>query len=75
VRLRAPESCPLAGKVKTRGDEIKVGRWEQARGIEQNSKTIAQLEQVTQRAAASAEAEKEAQRGRAATQTAMWRGL
>jgi methyl-accepting chemotaxis protein len=42
-------------KVKTLVDEVNLGSQEQARGIEQISKAIAQMDQVTQSAAASAE--------------------
>ena len=41
--------------MKTLVDEISIGSQEQARGIEQIAKTIAQMEQVTQKTAASAE--------------------
>jgi len=44
-----------ATKVKTLIDEVNLGSQEQARGIEQISKAIAQMEHVTQRNAASAE--------------------
>ena len=44
-----------AGKVKILVDEINVGSQEQARGIEQIGSAITQMEQVTQRTAASAE--------------------
>ena len=44
-----------AGKIKVLVDEISVGSQEQARGIEQIGSAIAQMDQVTQRAAASAE--------------------
>jgi methyl-accepting chemotaxis protein/methyl-accepting chemotaxis protein-1 (serine sensor receptor) len=44
-----------AGKVKTLVDEVNAGSQEQARGIEQISTTITQMEQVTQKTAASAE--------------------
>jgi methyl-accepting chemotaxis protein len=44
-----------AGKIKVLVDEISVGSQEQARGIEQISSAITQMDQVTQRAAASAE--------------------
>src|SRR5581483_230226 len=43
------------GKVKTLVDEVNLGGEEQARGIEQISKAIAQMQQVTQAAAASSE--------------------
>jgi methyl-accepting chemotaxis protein len=43
------------GKVKTLVDEVSLGSQEQARGIDQISKAIVQMEQVTQGAAASAE--------------------
>jgi methyl-accepting chemotaxis protein len=43
------------GKVKTLVDEVNLGSQEQARGIDQISKAIVQMEQVTQGAAASAE--------------------
>jgi methyl-accepting chemotaxis protein/methyl-accepting chemotaxis protein-1 (serine sensor receptor) len=42
-------------KVKTLVDEVNLGSQEQARGIEQISKAIAQMDQVTQGTAASAE--------------------
>lgn len=42
-------------KVKTLVDEVNLGSQEQARGIEQISKAIAQMDQVTQNTAASAE--------------------
>jgi methyl-accepting chemotaxis protein len=42
-------------KVKTLVDEVNLGSQEQARGIEQISKAIAQMDQVTQATAASAE--------------------
>ncbi len=38
-----------AGKVKTLVDEVNLGSQEQARGIEQIGKAIAQMEQVTQK--------------------------
>jgi methyl-accepting chemotaxis protein/methyl-accepting chemotaxis protein-1 (serine sensor receptor) len=44
-----------AGKIKVLVDEISVGSQEQARGIEQIGSAITQMDQVTQRAAASAE--------------------
>ncbi len=44
-----------SGKVKTLIDEVSLGSQEQARGLEQVSKAIAQMEQVTQKNAASAE--------------------
>ena len=44
-----------AGKVKTLIDEVSLGSQEQARGLEQVSKAITQMEQVTQKNAASAE--------------------
>jgi methyl-accepting chemotaxis protein len=44
-----------SGKVKTLADEVNLGSQEQARGIEQVAKAITQMEQVTQRTAASAE--------------------
>jgi methyl-accepting chemotaxis protein len=44
-----------AAKVKTLVDEVNLGSQEQARGIEQISKSIAQMDQVTQANAASAE--------------------
>ena len=43
------------GKVKTLVDEVNLGSQEQAKGIEQISKAIAQMDQVTQSTAASAE--------------------
>jgi methyl-accepting chemotaxis protein len=42
-------------RVKTLVDEVNLGGHEQARGIEQISKAIIQMEQVTQKAAANAE--------------------
>lgn len=42
-------------KVKTLVDEVNLGSQEQARGIQQISKAIAQMDQVTQNTAASAE--------------------
>ena len=42
-------------KVKTLVDEVSLGSEEQTRGIEQVAKAIGQMEQVTQRSAASAE--------------------
>ena len=44
-----------AGRIKLMVDEIDVGSQEQARGIDQVAKAVAQMDQVTQRAAASAE--------------------
>jgi methyl-accepting chemotaxis protein/methyl-accepting chemotaxis protein-1 (serine sensor receptor) len=44
-----------AAKVKTLVDEVNMGSQEQARGIDQISKAIAQMDQVTQGTAASAE--------------------
>ncbi len=44
-----------SGKVKTLVDEVSVGSGEQARGMEQIAKAISQMEQVTQKTAASAE--------------------
>lgn len=44
-----------ASSVKTLVDEVELGSQEQARGIEQVAKAIAQMEQVTQSAAAHAE--------------------
>ena len=44
-----------AGKAKTLVDEVKLGSEEQARGIEEISKAIAQIEDVTQSTAAQAE--------------------
>ncbi len=44
-----------ATKVKTLVDEVNLGSQEQARGIEQISKAVAQMERVTQTTAASAE--------------------
>ncbi|HTQ53346.1 MAG TPA: methyl-accepting chemotaxis protein [Bryobacteraceae bacterium] len=44
-----------SAKVKTLVDEVYVGSQEQARGIEQIAKAIAQMEQVTQKNAANAE--------------------
>ena len=44
-----------AAKVRILVDEVNLGSGEQARGIEQISKTIAQMQQVTQQTAASAE--------------------
>jgi methyl-accepting chemotaxis protein/methyl-accepting chemotaxis protein-1 (serine sensor receptor) len=44
-----------SAKVKTLVDEVNLGSQEQARGIEQIGKAIAQMEQVTQKNAANAE--------------------
>ena len=44
-----------SAKVKTLVEEVNLGSQEQARGIEQIGKAIAQMEQVTQRTAANAE--------------------
>jgi len=44
-----------SAKVKTLVDEVNLGSQEQARGIEQIGKAIAQMEQVTQKTAANAE--------------------
>ena len=44
-----------AGKAKTLVDEVEVSSQEQAQGIDQISKAVAQMDQVTQRTAASAE--------------------
>jgi methyl-accepting chemotaxis protein len=44
-----------SAKVKTLVDEVHLGSQEQTRGIEQIGKAIVQMEQVTQKAAASAE--------------------
>jgi methyl-accepting chemotaxis protein/methyl-accepting chemotaxis protein-1 (serine sensor receptor) len=44
-----------AAKVKILVDEVHVGSQEQARGLDQVSKAISQMEQVTQKTAASAE--------------------
>ena len=44
-----------SGKVKTLVDEVNLGSQEQARGLDQIGKAITQMEQVTQRTAASAE--------------------
>jgi methyl-accepting chemotaxis protein/methyl-accepting chemotaxis protein-1 (serine sensor receptor) len=44
-----------ASKVKTLVDEVNLGSQEQARGIDQISKAIAQMDQVTQSTAANAE--------------------
>ena len=44
-----------AGKVKILANEVNVGSQEQARGIEQISRTVAQMQQLTQSTAASAE--------------------
>jgi len=44
-----------SAKVKTLVDEVSLGSQEQARGIEQIGKAIAQMEQVTQKSAANAE--------------------
>jgi len=44
-----------AGRVKTLVDEVSLGSQEQARGIDQISKAISQMDQVTQATAASAE--------------------
>jgi len=43
------------GKVRVLVDEVHLGSQEQARGLEQVSKAIAQMEQLTQKTAASAE--------------------
>src|SRR5579871_3382463 len=44
-----------AGKVKTLVDEVEASSREQAQGIEQISKAVAQMDQVTQKTAANAE--------------------
>jgi methyl-accepting chemotaxis protein len=44
-----------AGKVKTLVDEVEASSKEQAQGIEQISKAVAQMDEVTQRTAANAE--------------------
>jgi len=44
-----------AGKVKTLIDEVEASSTEQARGIEQISKAVSQMDQVTQKTAANAE--------------------
>ncbi|PWT98944.1 MAG: hypothetical protein C5B51_28180 [Terriglobia bacterium] len=44
-----------AGKVKTLVDEVNLGSQEQARGIEQIGRALAQMEQVTQTAASNSE--------------------
>jgi methyl-accepting chemotaxis protein len=44
-----------AGKVKTLVDEVEASSKEQAQGIEQISKSVAQMDEVTQRTAANAE--------------------
>jgi methyl-accepting chemotaxis protein/methyl-accepting chemotaxis protein-1 (serine sensor receptor) len=44
-----------AAKVKTLGDEVELGSQEQARGIDQVSKAILQMEKVVQATAAQAE--------------------
>jgi methyl-accepting chemotaxis protein len=44
-----------AGKVKTLVDEVEASSKEQAQGIDQISKAVAQMDQVTQRTAANAE--------------------
>jgi len=44
-----------SARVKTLVDEVNLGSQEQARGIEQMSKTILQMQQVTQNASASAQ--------------------
>ena len=44
-----------AAQVKSLVDEVNMGSQEQARGMEQIARAIAQMEQVTQRTAASAE--------------------
>jgi len=44
-----------SAKVKTLVDEVNLGSVEQARGIEQIGRAITQMEQVTQKSAASAE--------------------
>jgi methyl-accepting chemotaxis protein len=51
IRIVAEE----AGKIKILVDEISAGSQEQARGIEQIAASITQMDQVTQKAAASAE--------------------
>jgi methyl-accepting chemotaxis protein/methyl-accepting chemotaxis protein-1 (serine sensor receptor) len=51
IRVITGESA----KVKTLVDEVNLGSQEQARGIEQIGKAITQMEQVTQKTAASAE--------------------
>ena len=51
IRAISEESA----KVKTLVDEVNLGSQEQARGIEQIGKAIAQMEQVTQKTAANAE--------------------
>ena len=51
IRSIADES----GKVKTLVDEVNVGSEEQAKGIEQIGKAVAQMEQLTQTTAANAE--------------------
>ncbi len=51
IRVITEESS----KVKTLVDEVNLGSQEQTRGIEQVAKAIAQMEQVTQKTAASAE--------------------
>ena len=45
----------LSDKVEIQIEEVNVGSSEQARGIEQIAKAITQMEQVTQRAAASSD--------------------
>jgi len=44
-----------SGKIKTLVEEVNLGSREQARGIEEVSKSIAQMENVTQKTAAEAE--------------------
>jgi methyl-accepting chemotaxis protein len=45
----------VSGKIKMLVDEVNVGSQEQARGIDQVSKAISQMEKVTQTTAANAE--------------------
>ncbi|HTR37925.1 MAG TPA: methyl-accepting chemotaxis protein [Bryobacteraceae bacterium] len=55
VALAIRSITEQAGKIKTLVEEVNVGSQEQARGIEQVAKAVAQMEQVTQKSAASAE--------------------
>ncbi|HEX5228350.1 MAG TPA: methyl-accepting chemotaxis protein [Bryobacteraceae bacterium] len=64
-----------AGKVKELVDEVHLGSQEQARGIEQISKSIAQMDQVTQNTAASAEQSASASEQLSAQAEAMHRSV
>jgi methyl-accepting chemotaxis protein/methyl-accepting chemotaxis protein-1 (serine sensor receptor) len=55
VAVAIREATAEAEKIKTLVDEVNLGSTEQARGIEQIAKAVVQMEQVTQRNAASAE--------------------